>query len=474
MHFRSVINFNSPMMNRVARNGVNQTTSFSLPRKGRIRLFLVLAFIIFLVRFLPAVIHKMELPSDRLNKNRTTEKTAGLHSLQSRMQVSGISEQLSQQPASLSSIHAITLSGDDSLIVHTSIDTALKSHCEKLMSRYDPLYGAMAALDPVTGRILSLISYTNDSMPDLGANLCLKSFFPAASTFKTITAAAAIEYEDFSSGCILEHRGRTSTLYNSQISRELDWTVDITFSQAYSRSVNAVFARIGLYEVGKERLLNIANAFGFNTALPGELECERSLALCNDSVFEIAEFASGFNQRTTISPLHGALIAAAISGDGSLPVPTLVDSIVEQKSGHKKYERVPAVWRRAMQSSTADEMQRLMQTVAISGTARKHFKNIKNSDRFSDFIYGGKTGSVDKDHVGRVDWFIGFAMHPQRIDERIAVGVLTVHGAYWTVHSSYLAAEAMRFYLKSLQEQKKAAPVEKVVQLIDTTRSPGQ
>jgi hypothetical protein len=95
-----------------------------------------------------------------------------------------------------------------------------------------------------------------------------------------------------------------------------------------------------------------------------------------------------------------------------------------------------------------------MESVATIGTARKHFKDIHNSPRFDAFSYGGKTGSVDKDGIGRVDWFIGYAAHPELSDERIAIGAVTAHGAYWTVHSSYLAAEAMRFYLRNLQKEK--------------------
>jgi penicillin-binding protein A len=476
MHFRSVINFNSPMMNRVSRNRGSHHPSFSLPHKGRIRVVLVLIGVALLFRFIPLLIKKIEqsLSHAHTAAHSTAKKADNAQMLRKNSRLADIPLQLSKRPATLSCVNIVPFSGSDSLIVHTSIDTALKRHLTMLMSRYDPLYGAIVALDPATGRILSLISYTHDSMPDLGSNLCLKSIFPAASTFKTITAAAAIEFENFSPDCMLEHRGRTSTLYTSQIKRDLDWTVDISFSQAYARSVNAVFARIGIYEVGKGRLLSMADTLGFNTPLPGELECERSSASCNDSIFEIAEFASGFNQRTTISPLHGALIAAAIAENGSMPVPTLIDSIIEQNSGRKKYERTTAVWRHAMQPSTAQELQQLMQTVVSSGTGRKQFRDIKKSERFDDFIYGGKTGSVDKDGIGRVDWFIGFAEHPQRQDERIAVGVLTVHGAYWTVHSSYLAAEAIRFYLKSIQEQKRRIPVDTIVQKVDTMHSPGQ
>jgi len=459
---------NSPMMHRVARHHSSQFLPFSIPRKGRIRIVLVLALIIIGIRIIPGLFTSVHLPQLKLphisfKKNQDSPPTRPQRI--KKTVISGKREQLlsrsitkiTKDPSKLAAVMALPISGKDSVEVYTSIDTTLKDYIEKLFNRYHPLYGALVALHPSTGRILALSTYTNDSMPDLGANLCCRSFFPAASTFKTVTAAAAIEYESFEPSCLLEHRGRTSTLYRSQIKQDLDWSIDISFAQAYARSVNAVFARIGMYEVGRNHLAATTDAFGFNMPVPGDLFCEPSVAVCpdsSDSLFALAEFASGFNQRTLISPLHGACIAAAISGNGTMPVPTLIDSIVQVSNGETKYMALPAPWQQAVTPSTAATLRSLMHSVVSYGTARKQFRDIRNTSRFDDFLYGGKTGSVDKDGIGRVDWFIGFAVNPELSDERIAVAALTVHGAYWTVHSSYLAAEAMRFYLRRLQKSK--------------------
>jgi hypothetical protein len=97
----------------------------------------------------------------------------------------------------------------------------------------------------------------------------------------------------------------------------------------------------------------------------------------------------------------------------------------------------------------------MMQSVARYGTARKSFRQINQANMFESIEYGGKTGSVDKDSAGRVDWFIGFARNPLKPLERIAVGIVTVHGAYWTVHSSYIGAEYFRSYIGSLRKIEK-------------------
>lgn len=469
------------MMHRVARHKNSPLLPIALPRKGRIRIVLALLALAFVIRFVPTFIKSIHLPKialpsfpEKKHPAQAVAKSLKHAPPQKNDQfVNKTIDKLIKHPSQLAAYQSVALAGKDSFEVYTSIDTTLKLYLEKLFIRYHPLYGAVVAIHPNTGRILAFTSYTNDSMPNLGENLCTKSFFPAASTFKTITAAAAIEHADFSPNCLMEHRGRTSTLYRSQISPTLDWTVDISLSQAYARSVNAVFARIGLYDVGREQLLATTQAFGFNSPIPGDITCEPSVATCPDSTFEIAEFASGFNQHTLLSPLHGACIAAAISQEGTMPCPTLIDSIIHHKNGEKKYSAIAAPWQQAMQPSTAAAMRSLMHSVIVYGTARKQFKDMKNSNRFNDFSYGGKTGSVDKDGIGRVDWFIGFASHPDFIDERIAVGVVTAHGAYWTVHSSYLASETMRYYLRNVQKSKEAMLAGATIPLRDSTSTAG-
>ncbi|MBN1308786.1 MAG: hypothetical protein JXA18_12760 [Chitinispirillaceae bacterium] len=453
------MNSNSPMMRRVKRGGAFRYFH-SLPRKGRIRFVLVLLLCALFIRFGPPVVRKLELPtpaSARENDSTTADEVPPVKkkSRSTRVPPDSVAQLLFDNPVCLSYNRITAFFEEESLMVYTSTDTALQHYLMKLVDRYCPLYAAMVAIHPASGRILSLVSYRNDSMPDQGGHLCLRAVFPAASIFKTVTAAAAIEYADFTAGCTVEHRGRTSTLYRSQIKQELDGAIDLTFSQAYARSINSVFARIGMYHLGSPVLLDVGAAFGFNTRLPGELTCDISRVFAPEIEYQLAELASGFNQKTTLSPLHGALIASCIAEDGTMPVPSLLDSIVRNHDGTVRYVAEKRIWRRPIGSSTARELQSMMKAVVTYGTAAKEFRGIRKSRRFGEFVYGGKTGSIDKDGIGRVDWFVGYAVHPKRVDERIAVCALAVHGAYWTVHSSYLAAEAMRFYLQSVQEQKK-------------------
>lgn len=453
------------MMRRVLRDGA--TKKPLIPRKGRIRILLLLllaAIISWLTisglfssekKVTPdkskKVAIKKEKKSKVKNDSKKTPMTASLPVLKKNTELSftDVSTLMSQhQGPFTASCDTITNNKKD-LILYYSLDSTLQKLGNSLMKQYKPLYGAIVALHPATGRVLSLISWTHDSMPSLGNNLYCRSLFPAASIFKTVTAAAAIEQASFTSETTIPHAGRNHTLYKYQLERELAVFKDVSLEFAYANSMNPVFARIGLYSLPRNGIYEIGKRFGFNTEIPFELPVEVSFMPQTDSTLTIAELASGFNQKTTLSPMLGALMAAAIAQHGQIPVPHVIDSISNGDS--TIYRASPKPLQAAIAPSTAKELTNLMKCVARYGTARKSFRYMKSSSRFDDIDYGGKTGSVDKDSVGRVDWFIGFAKHPDDKRQRIAIGVITVHGAFWTVHSSYIAAEYFRKYLRSVQ-----------------------
>lgn len=340
-------------------------------------------------------------------------------------------------------------------IIHYSIDTVLQRVGKKYLKRYHPMYGAITVIEPETGRILSLVSYTREEVPLIGKNLFCKNIFPAASVFKTITAAAAIEKGGLTGESQLRQFGRNHTLYESQLKKDLKVFREISFQDAYAYSINPVFGRIGLFIVGAEGLNEYAQKFGFNATIPFELPNEKPIFIYPDSTFAVAEVASGFTQSTTISPLFAALMAAGVSNKGRMYAPGIVDSITELVSGKNVFTRKKSLWRMPIQEETATKLCKLMQKVARYGTARKSFRYIKQSFRFKNVVYGGKTGSVDKNNLGKVDWFIGFCRHNEDKKQHIATGVVTVHDQNWTVHSSLIGAEIMRKHLRRIQKEQK-------------------
>ncbi len=343
-------------------------------------------------------------------------------------------------------------SGDDTLSVALSVDTTLQKYAMSIFRQYRPRYAAVAAVDPATGRVLALASFADDSSaePD-GKELYLRNYFPAASVFKTIVAAAAVERGGMHGKTVLEHFGRNHTLYTTQLQKDLKVSREITLEDAYAYSVNPVFARIALFNVNKEIVTEYGRRFGFNESVPFEYDVDVSEMFSPDTGFSVAEFASGFNRKTTITPLFGALLAGAVCENGVIFEPTVIDTVRSSLRGDScLYVRRSKVWRRAVKDRTAAELRGLMTKVTQYGTARGTFRRLRDSPKYNAFEFGGKTGSVSQIGLGRVDWFVGFARNPNNKSQRIAVGVVTTHGDYWTVHSSYVAAELIKKYISNV------------------------
>ncbi len=351
-------------------------------------------------------------------------------------------------------------------LIHYSIDTSLQNAAERFMKQYKPLYGAVCIIEPSTGRVRALVSYTRDGAPELGKNLYARSLFPSASTFKTVTAAGVIDSLGYTAETEIQTTGANHTLYKSQISPTPRWQAFIPLKEAFAYSINPAFARLGVFKLGAEGVTSYAGKFGFNKDIPFELPVEQPVFVKPDSEFEIAQAASGFNQKTCMSPLFGALIAASIEGGGKMPIPTLVDSMTDLATGKTVYTRASGVLRTPISKRAAQEIASMMQDVEQYGTARKGFRYVKKSSDFEEMTYGGKTGNVDKAGIGHTDWFIGFASSPSDPARDLAIGVVTMHDAYWTVHSSYIAAELMRHNVhlvkKAAAEDRVAAAAPKV------------
>lgn len=460
----------SPMMRRIR---AEKSLKLKIPKKGRIRLLLILLFFGAAFKFGEALlvsnaqdsVSETDLKKNRSAKKKSllTEKSQKENSMMSFSEMAAI---LKKYSANISKISDTINHLQDTLVYHYSLDSSLQKLGNRLMKRYKPLYGAIIAMHPNSGRVLSIVSFKHDSVSDLG-NISFRSIFPAASIYKTITAAAAIEEAGFDAQSMVKHVGRNHTLYKYQLEKEPGQFKEITLGRAYALSINPVFAKVGIYSLGKDKLEHFSQKFGFNTMIPFELEIEMSQMGSGDSLFELAELASGFNQKTTISPFHGALMASAISENGKMPHPFVVDSVTRKDSC--VYKAQNRVWKTPIKGHTAGELREMMQGVSSYGTARKSFKYIRQSARFNNIQYGGKTGSVDKDGIGRVDWFVGFARDPADPTQRIAVSVVTAHGAYWTVHSSFIAAEYFRYFLKSVQDKQKKEMAEQSAITLDYT-----
>jgi peptidoglycan glycosyltransferase len=304
--------------------------------------------------------------------------------------------------------------------------------------------GAVVALDPQTGGILAvyanptydpnkLSSFDRDAITEYWEstemqrrNPALRETYPPGSTFKVVTAAAALE-----DGVTPE-----TTFEDPQTYTPPQTSVGIpnfggglcnggqrlTLLQALEVSCNTVFARLA-NQVGSEKLVEQAERFGLNQEWDSHLPNVPSFI--PDELDPPSTAQSGIGQRDVrVTPLQMAMITGAIANDGVLMRPRIVDR-VQQFDGRVVRELDPqplsvggSSGGQAVSESTAADLQEMMQAVVDSGSGR--------AAAISGVDVAGKTGTAQVGE-GRnpTVWFVGFAPVD---DPQIAVAVVVPDG----------------------------------------------
>ena len=326
---------------------------------------------------------------------------------------------------------------DEPVILDYAFDPSMQAMAEDLLEQYKPDMGSIVAIDASTGRVLAM--YSENRAFEIEGNPAIEHTYPSASVFKVVTAAAAIEEQKANPYTLIPYGGRDHTLYKSQMKEHVSgWRRISSLKEAFAKSINTVFGRLGVFTVGKEPLKNFSTKFAFETTIPSEFPVEISHSANPADEFELAEMASGYTQDNVMSPLHGAMIAAAVANDGLMMQPYFLNAAF-LKSGKAIYRSEPAIFSKVMTPETAKELRTLMKETIATGTSRKSFHGFFRG-KYSELEVGGKTGHLTDQHLGgKIDWFVGFAQSHGR---KIAVSVLTMHKKYWTVKSAYLARKA--------------------------------
>lgn len=332
------------------------------------------------------------------------------------------------------------------LRVQTSIDPSLQNYLTQKLDRKNSSHIGIVAMDPDDGRILSLVGYDK---ADPANNPCLDSSFPAASIFKIVTAAAALEKGNLRLDSRLHYNGRKYTLYKSQLKEKRNkYTNTITLKEAFAKSVNPVFGKLGALQLGKTQLESYARAFGFNREINFEVFLAPSQTVITDEPYQWAEIACGFNRQTKMSPVHGALISATIFNRGKLIEPTIVERISDE-NGVDLYQSQPAVVTQAFAPDTSDDLRELMKTTIQSGTVRGTFRKYRRDKIISRLEIGGKTGTINnKTNDVKYEWFVGYARDRDG-DAKIILSVLVAHQKYIGIRAPQYAIMAFKKYFKT-------------------------
>jgi cell division protein FtsI/penicillin-binding protein 2 len=348
--------------------------------------------------------------------------------------------------------------GDLDYEITTSLMPALQEYIIDRIDRKNSLYFGFVIMEPDTGRILSMVSH--DRL-DPENNVCANADFPAASIFKIVTAAAAIETKNYQPHTPMTFNGNQYTLYKNQLTRTRNrYSSTISFANAFAKSINPVFGNIGMHDLGKTDLEAYGEAFGFNLSPQFEICMDPSRLIIKDEPYNWAEIASGFNRTTMLSPVHGALIIGVILNDGRWVDPRLIDAI---RSGNDMvYRGHPNNERRVIQPQTAASLKKMLEATVKSGTAAKTFRGVSRDKILSRLTIGGKTGSINDrpDYSIRYDWFTGFAEKKDG-SQKIAVSVIVAHKDFIGTRAAQYARMGIKKYYEIKKHESESASSDK-------------
>jgi len=342
--------------------------------------------------------------------------------------------------------HEISIDGQG-MKIETSVDQRLSGYINNLLNRSRTIEAAVVMLRADTGQILALTGYPRNSgqKPE---NICLKADFPAASLFKIIASAAAIETRDFTPDQSLSYQGGRYTLYKRQLQRKRSkYNNRVSFKSAFSKSINPVFGQIGIYDLGQEVMNEYGKRFLFNQDITFDLPLSSSFLEVPEDDFGLAEIASGFNKRTKISPLHAAMITASIINKGIIMQPWIVSKITNG-SDQILYQNQIEEIARPMSENTAQKLKILMRDTVKNGTCRAAFAELRRKKPYNLIDLGAKTGTInDLSDQYKVDWLAAYAL-PEKEGYGVAIVVLAVHGELLGIRAKDIAGNILKYYLK--------------------------
>ena len=312
---------------------------------------------------------------------------------------------------------------------------------EGLSALGEDVEGSVVAIEPSTGKILAMVSLPTYDPNELAGhdftavakraeqlqkqenepllNRAIQTRLAPGSTFKIVTAAAAIEELGYDASSQVPGGATYQLPQTSDDSGLIDnegrdcGTDKIPFTQAMAQSCNTTFAKLAV-EVGADAMLDQAEAFGFNSDYLDDLPSQA------ESVFprgmnppETGQTGIGqFEVQAT--PLQMAMVSAAIANGGTVMRPYLVDAVLTPEL-EVLPKTDPEELSQAVDASTADVLTDLMVETVSNGTA--------SPAAIPGLAVAGKTGTAQSgvDDVAPYAWFTSFA--PAE-DPDVAVAVM--------------------------------------------------
>jgi len=315
------------------------------------------------------------------------------------------------------------------LSLDSTIQHLVEQELDKIVENTQPKRASILAMDPMSGKILAMGSRpTFDSNNYLNTNaeqrknLNISMIYEPGSTFKIITAAAALEENLVTPEKLFDDPGYLKVGPRTITNWDSDRTVrgKISFAEGMRISSNVVLAQVGEI-LGKDIFYTYLKSFGFGSRtrvdIAGE---EQGLLIDNSRVKELELATMSFGQANLVTPIQLLTAISAVANGGTLYQPYILDSI-SNKDGTVLYKNEPRAIREVLSKSTSKTLSDILVDVVDKGTgSRAKIPGIK---------VAGKTGTAQKidpttSMYSETDLIVSFVAYAPADNPKIAVLVV--------------------------------------------------
>ena len=295
------------------------------------------------------------------------------------------------------------------LTIDKYIQHIVERELRAAVSEYHAAGGSVVVMNPTTGEILALANEPTFnpntfslSREDARRNRATQDVFEPGSTFKIVTASAALEEGVFHPDQLIDVSPGVIRFGSHRIQDVRNYGV-LSFADVVVKSSNVGASKIGV-ELGAERLNRYVQRFGFGQTLSHDFPGESRGIVRDPSRLPDSELASvSIGYAVSVTSLQMAAAMSVVANGGELIEPRLVRALLSEQG---RVEVPRRVIRRAITPETAAMMTRILEDVVSRGTGR--------AAQLAGYTVAGKTGTTEKFVDGRysetahVASFVGF------------------------------------------------------------------
>ncbi|MCA3759770.1 MAG: cell division protein FtsI [Cutibacterium acnes] len=321
--------------------------------------------------------------------------------------------------------------------------------------------GAVVALDYTTGAVLAMASSPSYDPNELAShhlndttrawknlvadpsspltNRATREIYPPGSTFKLVTAAAALQNGYHPNSMVDSPENWILPGTRTPLTNETNCGGSrITLAHALDISCNTAFGKVGV-SLGQDKIRDQAERFGFGKVVNSDVSSVASRFPQNLTDAQLAQSSIG-QFDVAASPLQMAMVTAGIANDGKLMTPYLTAQ-VRASNLQVVSEHHPKQMSQPMTKESAEQLKAMMVSVVNNGTGKRA--------RINGTTVGGKTGTAQT-VKGKAPyaWFVGWSDNPH---VAVAVFIQSSDTAINEVSGGRLAAPIARDVIEAMR-----------------------